>query len=49
VPPKPKTPPKDSSTNTGFERVEPLIHEIRGEKVILDSDLAEFTEFQPFG
>ena len=31
---------KDTSTEEALEEVEPLIEEIRGEKVILDSDLA---------
>src|SRR5215210_1632784 len=32
--------PDSSSKALDLERVEPFIHEIRGEKVILDSDLA---------
>ena len=38
---RPSSKNKDSTSRLlALERVEPLIHEIRGEKVILDSDLA---------
>jgi hypothetical protein len=31
---------KDSTDNLALQKIAPLIHEIRGERVILDSDLA---------